>query len=131
MRKTSTAAAVAVTGALLLGTTGCGDVGHRILYGTLKPKSNYANQRESALHFREVWANVERIRYTEEGSKAGLSSWSANALATIDGKEYDVIIGPDTQTFRQTDPPPIMPTPAPPPVALTVTYSDGTTEVIE
>lgn len=118
---------------MLLGTTGCGDLGHRILYGTVKPKSNHEYQRESALRFRAIWANVERIRYTEEGSKAGLSLWSAGAVATIGGRDYNVNIGAGAIAFLQTDPPPQTPSlpPAASPVALTVVYSDGTTEVIE
>ena len=134
MRKIARAvAALAVASALLLSATGCGDIGHRILYGTLKPKSNHENQRESALHFRTVWANVERIRFTEEGSKAGLSSWSANAVATVTGRDYNVIIGPDIVVIQHTDPPAQVPTlpPATSPRALTVVYSDGTIEVIQ
>ena len=134
MRKTGTAlAAVAVASALLLGTTGCGDMGHRILYGTLKPKSNREYQRESALEFRKGWANTEQIRFTEEGSKQGFTAWEADAVVTIDGKDYEVILGGGAITIRGTDLPPTMPTlpPSVPHVALTLIYSDGSREVIE
>jgi hypothetical protein len=125
---------LAVAGAVLVGTTGCGEVGHRILYGTLTPKSNHEYQRESALEFRTVWANVERIRFTEEGGKPGLgASWRANAVATIEGRDYEVNIGPHALAVLHTDPPPKTQTlpPTASPVALTLTYSDGSSEVVE
>jgi hypothetical protein len=129
-------AGLAVAGAVLVGATGCGDVGHRILYGnsTERPKSNLEYQRESALRFRTGWANVEQIRFEEEGNTPGLgASWRANAVATIDGKDYEVTIGTNTTAIRQSDSPPRMPTLAPSasPMVLTIIYSDGTTEVIE
>lgn len=135
MNKVWTAVAgLAVAGAVLVGTTGCGDVGHRILYGTLKPKSNHEYQRESVLHFRSRWANVEEIRFKREGGKPGLGAgWSANAIATLDGKEIEVIIGPDTLGFPLGDSPPMMPTlpPSAPRIAMTVFYSDGTSEIFK
>ncbi|MDR6612754.1 hypothetical protein [Leifsonia sp. 1010] len=129
-------AGLAVAGAVLVGTTGCGEVGHRILYGnsTERPKSNLEYQRESALRFRTVWANVERIRYKEEGGKPGLgATWRANAVATVGGKDYEVIIGPNSLGFPFGDSPPKMSTlpPSTPSMVLEVTYSDGSSEVIE
>lgn len=129
-------AGLAVTGALLAGTTACAEMGDRILYGnsTERPKSNLEYQRESALRFRTVWANVERIRYKEEGGKPGLgATWRANAVATVGGKDYEVIIGPNSLGFPFGDSPPKMSTlpPSTPPMVLKVTYSDGSSEVIE
>jgi len=137
MNKVWTAVAgLAVAGALLAGTTACAEIGDRILYGnsTERPKSNLEYQRESALEFRTVWANVERIRFTEEGNKPGLgATWRANAVATVGGKDYEVIIGTRSLAVLSTNPPPKMPTlpPSAPTIALVVTYSDGSTEVIE
>lgn len=84
--------------------------GTAFLYGTLKPKSTYEYQRESALRFRNGWANVEQIRFEEEGNKPGLgASWRANAVATIDGKDYEGTIGTHTTAIRQSDSPRRMP----------------------
>ncbi|MFF9563021.1 hypothetical protein ACF1AJ_06725 [Leifsonia sp. NPDC014704] len=129
-------AGLAVTGALLAGTTACAEMGDRILYGnsTERPKSNLECQRESALHFRSRWANVEEIRFKREGGKPGLgAAWSVNAIATLDGKEIEVIIGPDTLGFPLGESPPMMPSPPPsaPRIAMTVFYSNGTSEVFE
>ncbi|HEV7185523.1 MAG TPA: hypothetical protein VGN33_13600 [Leifsonia sp.] len=91
-------------------------------------------QRASALYFRDEWQpNVEKIRFTQDGSRPGFgASWRVNAVATIEGGDYYVIIGPDTGPafVGGTGVPPKAPTP-PPHLALTVIYSDGTSEVIE
>ncbi|GAB3585607.1 hypothetical protein GCM10027406_34240 [Leifsonia lichenia] len=91
-------------------------------------------QRASALYFRDQWQpNVEKVRFTQDGSRGGLgASWSVNAIATIEGREYYVIISPDLGPafVGGTGTPPDAPTPAPH-LPLTVVYSDGTSEVIE
>lgn len=91
-------------------------------------------QRESALYFRDRYQpNVEKIRFTMDGDRPGLgASWSANAVATIEGSDYFVIIGPESGAgfVGGTGFPPKAPSPAPH-IPLTVIYSDGTSEVIE
>jgi hypothetical protein len=97
-------------------------------------QENIALQRKSALRFRDEYQpNVEKIRFTREGDVPGLgASWSANAVATIGGTDYQVIIderfGP-AWVGEEGEPPEL-----PAPVArlpLTLIYSDGTTEVVE
>ena len=91
-------------------------------------------QRESALYFRDQWQpNVEKIQFTQDGSRGGLgASWRVYAIATIEGREYFVIISPDLgpSFVGGTGRPPKAPTP-PVHISLTVVYSDGTSEVIE
>ncbi|GAB3582233.1 hypothetical protein GCM10027406_24730 [Leifsonia lichenia] len=91
-------------------------------------------QRASALHFRDEYQpNVEKVRFTQEGGRPGLGApWSVNAIATIEGSEYFVIIGPGSGPafVGGTGRPPKAPTP-PAHLPLTVVYSDGTSEVIE
>ena len=91
-------------------------------------------QRESALYFRDQWQpNVEKVQFTREGGRPGLGAmWSVNAIATVEGREYYVIIGPDSGPafVGGTGTPSDAPTPAPR-LPLTVVYSDGTSEVIE
>ncbi|MFE4468039.1 hypothetical protein ACFRFH_04400 [Leifsonia sp. NPDC056824] len=91
-------------------------------------------QRAAALYFRDEWQpNVEKVRFTQDGRRpAAGASWRANAIATVDGSEYHVIISPDLgPSFVGGDGrPPEAPTPAPH-LALTLVYSDGTSEVIE
>jgi len=90
-------------------------------------------QRESALVYRQEWQpDVEKIRFTQEGDRPGFgASWSVNAIATVRGVEYQVIIGPDIGPafVGGSDIPPESPTTTPS-GPLTVTYSDGTREVI-
>lgn len=91
-------------------------------------------QRAAALYFRDEYQrNVEMVRFTQEGGRPGLGApWRGNAIATVDGSEYYVIIGPNSGPafVGGTGMPPDAPTPAPH-LPLTVTYSDGTSEVIE
>ncbi|SDH01530.1 hypothetical protein SAMN04515691_3725 [Leifsonia sp. 98AMF] len=91
-------------------------------------------QREAALYYRDEYQpNVEKVRFTQEGDRPGFgASWRANAIATVAGIEYHVIIGPETGPAFVGDEG--MPPAAPPQSAhlpLTVVYSDGTSEVIE
>lgn len=91
-------------------------------------------QRAAALYYRDEYQpNVEKVRFTQEGSRPGFgASWRANAIATVAGSEYHVIISPSLgpSFVGGTGVPPEAPTPhlhAP----LTVVYSDGTSDVIE
>jgi hypothetical protein len=97
-------------------------------------KSNLELQRESALTYRNEWQpNVEKIRFKREGDRPGLgAAWSVNAVVTVNGTDYEVIIGPgEGPAFvGGTGRPPEAPSPhsaAP----LTVIYSDGTSEIIQ
>ncbi|SEI16185.1 hypothetical protein SAMN04515692_12425 [Leifsonia sp. CL147] len=96
--------------------------------------SNKELQRETAVVYRNEWQPVvEKIRFTQEGDRPGFgASWSVNAVATVLGVEYQVIIGPDIGPayVGGSDVPPESP-PTTPSGPLTVIYSDGTTEVIE
>ncbi len=91
-------------------------------------------QRAAALYFRDEYQpNVEKVRFTQDGSRGGLGApWGANAVATVDGADYQVIIGPKIGPgfVGGSDVPPDAPTPSPH-LPLTVVYSDGTSEVIE
>lgn len=91
-------------------------------------------QRDSALYFRDEYqANVEKVRFTQDGSRPGLGApWCVNAVATIEGSDYYVIIGPNSgpSFVGGTGVPPEALSPAPH-LPLTVIYSDETSEVIE
>lgn len=117
--------------ALILSLTACSPIRNRLMTPDPPVKEQ---QRESALYFRDEWQpNVEKIRFTQEGGRPGLgASWRANAIATVEGGEYYVIIGPGLgpSFVGGTGWPPEAPTPAPQ-FPLTVVYSDGTSEVIE
>ncbi|MFI5061084.1 MAG: hypothetical protein ACHP7F_06535 [Actinomycetales bacterium] len=80
-------------------------------------------QRAAALYFRDRYQpNVEKIRFTQDGSRPGFgAAWSVNAIATVAGINYYVIIGPDTGPgfVGGTGVPPEAPTP-PPHLPLTV-----------
>jgi hypothetical protein len=78
----------------------------------------HEQQRASALHFRDEYQpNVEKIRFTQDGSRGGLGApWCVNAIATVEGSDYYVIIGPDSGPafVGGTGMPPDAPTPPPP-----------------
>lgn len=117
--------------ALVVSLTACSLIGDRLM--TPDPPV-VEQQRAAALYFRDEYQpNVEKIRFTQDGSRGGLGApWRANAVATVDGHEYYVIIGPDSGPafVGGTGVPPEPPTPfelRP----LTIVYSDETSEVIE
>lgn len=117
--------------ALVAGLMGCGPLRDRLR--TPDPPVKEL-QRESALYYRDEYQpNVEKIRFTREGDRPGFgASWRANAIATVAGVDYHVIISPELgPSFVGGDgAPPEAPTP-PPHLSLTFVYSDGTSEVIE
>jgi hypothetical protein len=131
MRVARVLAATLLGAVLIVGLSACSLIGNRLM--TPDPPVKEL-QRDSALHFRDEWQpNVEKIRFTRDGSRPGLgASWCVNAVATIEGSDYFVIIGPTTGPgfVGGTGVPPEAPTPAPH-LSLTVIYSDGTSEVIE
>jgi hypothetical protein len=116
---------------LIVSLTACSPIRNRLM--TPDPPVKEL-QRESALYFRDEYQpNVEKVRFTMDGDRPGLGApWSANAIATVDGGDYYVIIGPGSGPafVGGTGEPPEAPTPAPH-LPLTVVYSDGTSEVIE
>jgi len=116
---------------LIVGLTACSLLRDRLM--TPDPPV-LEQQRASALYFRDEYQpNVEKVRFTREGSRPGLGApWCVNAVATVEGGEYFVIIGPDSgpSYVGGTGRPPKGPTPTPP-LPLTIVYSDGTSEVIE
>jgi hypothetical protein len=123
--------AALLVAALIVGLTSCSAIGDRLM--TPEPPI-HEQQRASALYYRDEYQpNVEKIRFTQDGSRPGLgASWRANAIATIEGSEYYVIISPTLgpSFVGGTGRPPQAPRPAPH-LPLTVIYSDGTSEVIE
>jgi len=131
MRVARAVSSVVLSVALVVGLTACSLIGSRVMSSDPPAKEL---QREAALHFRDEWQpNVEKIRFTQEGDRPGFgASWSANAIATIAGIEYQVIIGPEIGPGFVGDNgmPPEAPTPGPH-FTLTVVYSDGTSEAIE
>ena len=120
-------AAVVVAGAVCAGVGGCAlgeDVSGQ---QEQRLENNLAKQKQAALKFIQNQPDVEKIRFTQEGNNPGLgSSWGANAVVTIDGKEYDEILGLNTLVG---DPLPDTP-PAYTPRPVTVVYSDGSSEVL-
>jgi hypothetical protein len=123
--------AALLVAALIVGLTSCSAIGDRLM--TPEPPI-HEQQRASALYYRDEYQpNVEKIRFTRDGSRPGLGvPWCVNAVATVDGVDYQVIIGPATSPGFVGDNgmPPKAPTPSVH-FPLTVVYSDGTSEVIE
>jgi len=126
--------ALALSAGLLAGSAGCVWGGDRKVSQQTALQENIALQRKSALTFREEYEpNVEKIRFTREGDVPGLgASWSVNAVATIAGRDYQVIIserfGP-AWVGEEGDPPELQ---APSSrLPLTLIFSDGTTEVVQ
>ncbi|MDP9903271.1 hypothetical protein [Arthrobacter bambusae] len=100
-------------------------------------QSNLDNQKKSAEFFLSIYpgVKVERIRFTQDGNFPGLGApWSANAIVTVDGKEYREILGFEYGAIGGDSLPGAASgrTPSPgmkqPPVD--VVFSDGSTEVL-
>lgn len=93
-------------------------------------QANLANQRKAAVALLDVQGGVEKITFTREGGTPGLgASWRANAVISIGGSEYQAILSTNP-AIDITDPlPAVLPEQSPMPVS--VTYSDGSSEVIE
>lgn len=89
--------------------------------------TNLANQKKAALLFISGRPETERIRYTQEGGFNGAGSWSAYATVTIAGKDYREDLGLTLVGGDPLPPPDPHATPSPVPI----TYSDGTSEVLE
>ena len=131
MRMVRTLTTALLGAVLIVGLSACSLIGSRLM----KPDPPVKElQRDAAIDFRDEWQpNVEKVRFTQDGSRPGLGvPWCVNAVATVEGSDYYVIIGPGTgpSFVGGTGVPPEAPTPAPH-LPLTVIYSDGTSEVIE
>jgi hypothetical protein len=122
--------ALALSFVLLTGSTGCWMSGDRGMNEQTTKQSNLAMQRESALALRTDFPNVETIRFTDEGGTPPVGSWRVEAVATVAGVDYQVVIDPSNWVFPTGDMPPESATP-PTPVPLTVIYSDGTSEMVK
>lgn len=133
MRVVRMVGALVLSSALLAGSAGCVWGGDRKAAQQAALQENIAMQRKSALTFRDEWQpNVERIRFTGEGDVPGLgASWRVNAVATIGGTDYQVIIserfGP-TWVGDEGHPP--EPPASSSRLPLRLIFSDGTSEVI-
>jgi hypothetical protein len=96
----------------------------------MNTETNLANQRKAAIALLETQGGVEQIRFTQEGGLSGFGApWGVNAVVTVNGEEYNEILG-ITRYSRAGNPlPDIAPGTTPAPV--TVIYSDESSEVIE
>ena len=90
-------------------------------------QENLRYQKLTAEKFKSNWPAAEIVRFTQEGSVSGSGQWAANAIVTIDGKEYQEIIGP-WETGGDPLPNPRGSISSGP---VMVIYSDGTTEVLK
>lgn len=89
-------------------------------------QTNLDNQRTAALSLLAYRPDVESVRFTQEGSVGGGGSWAANAIITIDGVDYNEILGLER---AGGNPLPSVPAGASP-VPVTVVYSDGSSEAL-
>ena len=93
----------------------------------LSTEDNLANHRKVAQQTIREYPNpaLTSIRFVSEGHVDGAGAWAADAVMTIDGKEYEEVLG----TFLSGgDPIPSVP-PGSKAGPVEVLYSDGTTEV--
>ncbi|MFF9565074.1 hypothetical protein ACF1AJ_17125 [Leifsonia sp. NPDC014704] len=116
--------AVAVAVAVAVALTSCSPFGSVALKATTA--TNLANQKKAALSLLSYRPDVEEIRFTQPGSVGGGGSWAANAVVTIDGVDYDEILGPERAGGNPL--PRLMPGTVP--TRSTVVYSDGTSEAL-
>ncbi|MEY9851143.1 hypothetical protein ABH923_000821 [Leifsonia sp. EB41] len=116
---------VMIAAALVLFSTGCTSGGYDV-----RMQTNLANQRKAAIAFLETQGGVEKIRFTREGGLSGFGApWVVNAVVTVNGEDYNEILGIERYS-RIGNPLPTIP-PATAPAPVTVIYSDESSEVIE
>ena len=118
-------ASCAVVVLLLAGLTGCSFIADTLQRKTTLAE-NHKYQRITAVNKKERWPNVDVITFVEKGSFLGSGTWSANAVVTIDGKDYRQILGPYSSGGESLP----LPVDGQPPSPLTLNYSDGSSEVI-
>lgn len=118
-------AAIAIIVGVCVGLSGCSLPG---LERAKQMQANLANQRKVAVKFVKNYPNpeLEAIAFTNRGSVDGSGSWGANAVITVAGTRYNGILG----TFMSSGDalPPVGPEAKP--GAVTLIYSDGTSEVL-
>jgi hypothetical protein len=111
--------------ALVFGLSACTFGGNAVD----RQQVNLDNQRTVAVAFLEWQGGVEEIRFTREGGESGFGAqWAVNAVVTIQGEEFQMILGMRTTSFLGGDLPDVAP--ESPPIPTTVIYSDGSSEVI-
>ncbi|MEV8213811.1 hypothetical protein [Leifsonia sp. NPDC077715] len=110
------------------GTSACSILGVP-MNQQLSTEGNLANQKKVAAEFIKDYPHpeLESIRFMAEGSVKGSGNWSAYAVVTIAGKNYDEVLG--TSLSLGEGLPTVPPGPGPGPV--TVIYSDDSKGLIE
>lgn len=118
---------VALATGVTTGLSGC-SVFRGVVNQQLTTEENLANQRKVALQTMRDYPNpaLESIRFTSEGHVNGAGDWNANAIVTVEGKEYRELLGIHLSGGD------IFPTLPPGSVAgpVTISYSNGTSEVL-
>lgn len=92
-------------------------------------RTNLAKQREVALVFWRSYSNpaLTEIRFTDEGNKPGFGApWSANAVVTVGGREFNEILGAEVWGGDPLPQTPSGSTAGP----IAITFSDGTQELV-
>lgn len=109
------------------GLSGC-SIFRGLVNQQLSTEENLANQRKFAMEFIGDYHNPElqSIRYTTEGHVNGAGSWAASVVLVVGGKEYAGVLG----HLTSGEPLPKAP-PGTRPGDVTVTYTDGTSEVLK
>ncbi|MFF9565073.1 hypothetical protein ACF1AJ_17120 [Leifsonia sp. NPDC014704] len=113
---------IALTATALILLTSCS------LGGAEPEQSNRANQRKAAQALLATQPGVEAITFTQDGAVGGGGSWAANAVVTIDGLEYQEILGLEKWSYGGEP----MPTAkrSGTSASVAITYSGGSAEVL-
>lgn len=122
-RRTALACAAAI--ALSVGLSACVP-GANAVNERKAEQMNLANQRDTAIKFLGMQGGVEKIMFTQEGTYSGAGTWATNAIITIEGRDYNEILGIWILGGDQLPDIPVSSSPTP----STVIYSDGSSEVI-
>jgi len=111
-----------------VGTMGevAGAIGEARRQMTTTPEENHELQRSAARDFRELLPATESIMFTDAGRVAGSGNWAVSAVVTIEGKEYQEILG--TMMLGGDELP--APDSLSPIESTTVYYSDGSSEAL-
>lgn len=118
---------VALATGVTAGLGGC-SVFRGVVNQQLTMEENLANQRTVALQTMRDYPNpaLESIRFTSEGHVNGAGGWAANAVVTIEGKEYQELLGTSVSVGDAFPTAPVNTAHGP----VKVIYSDGTSEVL-
>jgi len=122
------ALAVIIGAVITTGLSGCSIFGG-IVNQQLSTEQNLAKQRKAAAEFVGAHPDVEAITFTREGSVSGSGTWAANAFVLVGDRRYEAILGIGIGS-TSWEPWPSQ-TPSPTAIPVTVTYSDGTSEVLD